>query len=129
MSTSGNDAASNKAVTKAAWEAFAAGDLESVMKNLADDIEWVIPGNSTISGTYHGKDEVTNFLMTLGGKGFTSEPEHMIAEGNHVVVLARVSADGQSSDQANVLTFRDGKVAKFQSAGDTALEESIWGKK
>ena len=46
-----------------------------------------------------------------------------------MVVLARVTADGESSDQANVLTFREGKVAKFQSAGDTALEERIWGTK
>ena len=129
MSTSENDAARNKAVTRAAWDAFAAGDLESIMKVLTDDIEWVIPGNSTIGGIYRGKDEVTNFLMTLAGKGFASTPEHVIAEGDHVVVLARVTADGQSSDQANVLTFRDGKVAKFQSAGDTALEERIWGSK
>jgi ketosteroid isomerase-like protein len=129
MSTSESDAAQNKAVTRAAWDAFAAGDLESVMKDLADDIEWVIPGNSVISGTYRGKDEVANFLMTLGSKGFVSTPEHVVAEGNLVVVLARVIADGQSSDQANVLTFRDGKVSKFQSAGDTALEERIWGSK
>jgi ketosteroid isomerase-like protein len=129
MSTSENDAAENKAVTRAAWDAFAAGDLPSIMKILTDDIEWVIPGNSKISGIYRGKEEVTNFLMTLGSKGFTSEPEHVVAEGDLVVVLAAVTADGQSSDQANVLTFRDGKVSKFQSAGDTALEESIWGRK
>ena len=67
--------------------------------------------------------------MTLGSKGFTSVPEHIVAEGDLVVVLARVTADGQASDQANVLTFRYGKVAKFQSAGDTALEERIWGTK
>ena len=129
MSTSENDAAENKAVTRAAWDAFAAGDLPSIMKILTDDIEWVIPGNSKIGGIYRGKDEVTNFLMTLGSKGFTSEPEHMVAEDDLVVVLARVTADGESSDQANVLTFREGKVAKFQSTGDTALEERIWGTK
>jgi ketosteroid isomerase-like protein len=44
-------------------------------------------------------------------------------------VLTCTTADGQSADQADVLTFRGGKVAKFQSAGDTALQESIWGKK
>jgi ketosteroid isomerase-like protein len=129
MSTSESGAARNKAVTRTAWDSFAAGDLESVMKDLADDIEWVIPGDSAISGVYRGKDEVANFLMTLGSKGFASDPEHIVAEGDLVVVLARVTVDGQSSDQANVLTFRDGKVAKFQSAGDTALEESIWGRK
>jgi uncharacterized protein len=122
-------ASENKAATKAAWDAFAAGDLQLAMKDLAEDIEWVIPGNSSISGTYHGKDEVATFLTTLGSKGYTNTAEYFVAEGDHVVVLARVTADGQTSDQAAVLTFRDGKVVKFQSAGDTALEERIWGRK
>jgi hypothetical protein len=42
-------------------------------------------------------------------------------------VLTRISVDGQSADQADVLTFRGDKLAKFQSAGDTALEERVWG--
>jgi hypothetical protein len=44
-------------------------------------------------------------------------------------VLTRVTAEGQSSDQAAVLTFREGKVVKFQGAGDTAQQEKIWGSK
>lgn len=122
-------ASENKAATQAAYQAFGAGDLEGAMKDMADDIEWIEPGDSTISGTYRGKDEVARFFMTLASKSFRTEPQHFIADGNHVVVLTRTTADGQSADQADVLTFRGGKVAKFQSAGDTALQESIWGKK
>jgi len=36
-------------------EAVAAGDVEQLMSVVDDDIEWVQPGESTISGTYHGK--------------------------------------------------------------------------
>jgi uncharacterized protein len=122
-------AAENKASTQAAYEAFSNADLDGALKNLDDDIEWIVPGNSTISGTYRGKDEVAQFFMTIAGKSFTTSPEHFIAEGDHVVVLTRTTADGHSSEQADVLTFRDGKVVKFQSAGDTALEEQIWGTK
>jgi len=43
----------------------------------------------------------------------SSAPEYVVAEGEYVVVLARVTADLQSSDQADVLTFRGGKVSKF----------------
>ena len=46
-----------------------------------------------------------------------------------VVVLTSISVEGHTADQADVLTFRDGKVVKFQSAGDTALQEQIWGSK
>ena len=122
-------ASENKAATQSAYQAFAAGDLDGALADMADDIEWVVPGNSAISGTYRGKDEVTNFFMTLAGKSFQTEPQHFIADGDHVVVLTRTTADGQSTDQVDVLTFRDDKLAKFQSAGDTALQETIWGKK
>ena len=122
-------ASENKAATQAAYQAFVSGDLEGAMKDMADDIEWIVAGNSTISGTYRGKDEVARFFMTLASKSFRTEPQHFIADGDHVVVLTRITADGQSADQADVLTFRGGKVAKFQTAGDTVLQESIWGKK
>jgi ketosteroid isomerase-like protein len=123
-------AAENKAATEAAYQAFAAGDLEGAMKNLADDVEWIVPGNSTVSGTYRGKAEVAGFFATLAGKSFRTEPQHFVAEGDHVVVLTHTTSEGDvSADQADVLTFRDGKVVKFQSATDTALLEAVWGKK
>jgi len=117
----------NKAAAQAAYQAFSAGDLEGAMHDMADDIDWIEPGNSTISGTYRGKDEVAKLFMTLASKSFRTEPQHFIAEGDHVVVLTRISVDGQSADQADVLTFRGHELAKFQSAGDTALQERVWG--
>jgi uncharacterized protein len=122
-------ASENKAAAQAAYQAFANADIDGATKNLADDIEWIVPGASTISGTYRGKDEVVQLFLTLAGKSFTTTPEHFIAEGDHVVVLTKTTADGQQSEQADVLTFRDDKVAKFQTAGDTALQEKIWGSK
>ena len=122
-------ASDNKASTQAAYEAFSKADLDGAMKNMADDIEWIVPGNSSISGTYRGKDEVLQFFVSLAEKSFQTQPEHFIADGDHVVVLTRTTADGQQAEQADVLTFRDGKVVKFQSAGDTALQERIWGSK
>jgi uncharacterized protein len=119
----------NLARTKQAYAAFAAGDVEGAAANLADDIEWIVPGNSTISGTYRGKAEVIGFWMKLPEKGFTTTPEHFVGDDERVVVLTNTAADGQSSDSVDVLTFRDGKVVKFQTASDTALQEKIWGSK
>jgi ketosteroid isomerase-like protein len=115
--------------TKAAYAAFGNADIDAASANLDDSIEWVVPGNSTLSGTYRGKDEVIGFWIKLAEKGFTTTPERFLGDDDVVVVLTNVSADGESSDQADVLTFRDGKVVKFQSAGDTALQERIWGSK
>ncbi|HEV7207596.1 MAG TPA: nuclear transport factor 2 family protein [Mycobacteriales bacterium] len=122
-------AAENLKIVKAGYAAFSAGDAATAMADFADDIEWIIPGNSTVSGTYRGKAEVGGFFMKLGEKSFKTEPEHFLADDERVVVLTRTTADGQSADQADVLTLRDGKIVKFQSAGDTALEERIWGTK
>ena len=115
--------------TRKAYAAFAAADIDAASENLSDDIDWTVPGNSAISGTYRGKDEVISFWIKLAEKGFTTEPEHFLGDEERVVVLSKITADGQSSDQADVLTFRDGKVIRFQSAGDTALQEKIWGSK
>lgn len=122
-------ASENKASAQAAYQAFSNADLDGAIKNMADDIEWIVPGNSSFSGTYRGKDEVTKFFIELAGKSFQTHPEHFIADGDHVVVLARTTADGQEAESADVLTFKDGKVVKFQTAGDTALQEKIWGSK
>jgi uncharacterized protein len=115
--------------TKRAYAAFAAADIAEASANLADDIEWIVPGNSKISGTYHGKDEVIGFWMKLAEKGFTTTPEYFLADDERVVVLCNTTADGHSADSVDVLTFRDGKVVKFQIAGDTALQEHVWGSK
>jgi len=115
--------------TKRAYAAFANADVDEASKNIADDIEWIVPGNSAISGTYRGKDEVIGFWIKLAEKGFTTTPERFLGDDEVVVVLTNVTSDGESSDQADVLTFRDVKVVKFQSAGDTALQERIWGSK
>jgi uncharacterized protein len=115
--------------TKQAYAAFAAGDVAAASENLADDIEWIVPGNSKIGGTYRGKDEVIGFWMNLAEKSFTTSPEHFLADDDRVVVLSSTTAAGHTSDSVDVLTFRDGKVVKFQSAVDTALQERIWGTK
>jgi uncharacterized protein len=54
----------NIEVVKRGYEAFSAGDVETVMSQFDDNLEWVQPGESTISGIYRGKGESAN---TLGG--------------------------------------------------------------
>jgi len=52
------------------YAAFASADIDGALANLDDGIEWVDPGNSGISGTYRGKDEVVGFWTRLAEKGF-----------------------------------------------------------
>lgn len=99
------------------------------MENMADDIEWITPGNSAISGTRHGKQEIGELWGKFLEKGFSTSPQYWFSDDERVVVLAQVTIEGEHVDSADVLTFRDGKLVKFQTAGDTALLERIFGSK
>jgi ketosteroid isomerase-like protein len=114
---------------KKAYAAFSAGDAAGAMENIADDVEWITPGNSTISGTVHGKEEVGRLWQQLVEKGFTTTPQYWFSDDERVVVLTHITVEGGEADSADVLTYRDGKLVKFQSAGDTALLERIFGTK
>lgn len=112
---------------KAAYAAFSAGDVAAASADLDERIEWIVPGRSAVSGVYHGKDEVLGMWMKLAEKGFTTTPQHFLGDDERVVVLTSTTAGGETSDDADVLTFRDGKVVKFQSASDTAMQERVFG--
>jgi hypothetical protein len=121
-------AAENIATAKRGYAAFAAGDAVGAMADMVDEIEWITPGNSAISGTTHGKQELGANWAKLAEKGFTTSPQHWLADEERVVVLVQVSVAGETADTADVLTFNeDGKLIKFQSASDTALLERVFG--
>jgi ketosteroid isomerase-like protein len=117
------------ASAKAGYAAFSWGDPAAAMDNMADDVEWVVPGNSAVSGTYHGKEGVRALWMKLAEKSYTVEPEHFLGDEERVVVLLRTTVAGESSDQVDVLTYRDGKVVKGQAVLDTLFSQRIFGTK
>jgi len=119
----------NVEMAKRAYAAFSAGDAAGAMENIADDIEWITPGNSAISGTIHGKQAVGALWAQFMEKGFTTTPQFWFSDDERVVVLTHTTIEGGEADSCDVLTFRDGKVVKFQTAGDTALIERVFGSK
>jgi uncharacterized protein len=128
--TRGNDMSSdNKESAKKAYAAYGVGDVETAVNTFADDVEWSVPGNSKVSGTYHGKGEFIALLGKLAEKSFTTTPERIIGDGDDVVVVTRTTAGGESALQADVLTYRDGKLVKAVSVADTAMQERVYGTK
>jgi len=114
---------------KRGYAAFSAGDAAAAMEDLADDIVWITAGNSAISGAARGKQEVGALWAKFAEKGFEVKPEYWFSDGERVVCLNHATLAGEEADVADVLTFRDGKVVKFQSAGDTAMLERVFGTK
>lgn len=119
----------NTELVKKGYEAFSAGDVEAVMNLFDDDIEWVQPGDSAISGTYHGKAELGQFISRLAEKSTTATPRRFLADGDMVVMLGETTADNETSEVAQVFTLRNGKTVRVQGYADTAVMERIFGKK
>lgn len=119
----------NVETTKKGYAAFTAGDVEGALSNFDDTIEWIVGGNSQISGTYRGKDEVLGLLAKLGEQSMTTKPSRFVADEEVVVVLTQTTVGGETAPQADTYTFRDGKIVQAQSYGDTALQERIFGTK
>lgn len=119
----------NLETAKEGYQAFMLGDAETALENIHDDVEWIVPGNSAVSGTLRGKQEVGEFWGVLAEKGFQTSPQYWFCDDERVVVLTQIKLDGKQADHADVLTFREGKVAKFQTAADTALFEQVFGRK
>jgi ketosteroid isomerase-like protein len=119
----------NIEVIKKGYEAFSAGDVDTVMSSTDDNIEWVEPGESAISGTYHGKDELGEYFTRLGEKSLTVKPLRFLADGDMVVVLGETTVGGETTPSADVYTLRDGKTVRAQLYGDTAMMERVFGRK
>ena len=104
---------------KKGYAAFAAADVATAMANLSDDIEWIVSGESALSGTYRGKAQVGELWATIAEKSYMTSPQRFLADDDIVVVLSNI----------NVLTYRDGKVVQFRSMSDTAMQERVYGHK
>ena len=109
----------NKQNAKDAYEAFGKGDAEGAMRNIDDGVTWTVRGDSALTGTYNGKQEVGELWGKLGSKGLRTEPTDFIGDGDTVVVLTSVTLDGETADAADVLTYdADGKLVAFETRGD-----------
>jgi ketosteroid isomerase-like protein len=121
----------NTRLVQSAYEAFGQRDMAAFAEMMADDIEWVDPGDpddDPNAGTFKGKEAVLGWFGGLASTldYTTFEPREFIAQNDKVVSLvyseATVRDTGRAfvNPEAHVWTIRDGKLARFQSYHDTA---------
>jgi len=113
----------NEELLRRGYEAFAAGDLDTVLSIFDENIRWHVPGQSPLAGDYRGHEEVIAFfgnLVELSGGTFSVEVHDVLANDEHVVVLAVVRAerDGRSfaGMAAHVWHVAHGKAVEFWTA-------------
>ena len=120
----------NVGVVKQAYENFKTGDVESLLGQMSEDVDWRLPDTVGVpfAGARRGRERVAEFFSTLADAQETLafEPREFVAQGDKVVALGqyrwRVKRNGREygGDWAHVFTVRDGKIAGFHEYMDTA---------
>jgi ketosteroid isomerase-like protein len=124
----------NAELIKSAYDAFAVGDVPSVLKTFDPNIIWHVPGRSPLSGVYKGPDGVLDFFgrcQELSNGTLRVAPDEIIGEGDRVIALTTVSAErhGQfwSSPEVHFWTVVDNKAVSFREfQGDQEEEGKFW---
>ncbi len=111
----------NKQTAKDAYSAFSKGDTDGAMAAIDDSVEWHVPGDNALSGTYRGKQEVGGFWGQIGEKGFRTEPSEFLADGDKVVVVTTYSIGGDQSRAVDIITYSGGKLVDFDAVGGEEL--------
>ena len=115
---------------KQLYQAFAKGDVPTVLGVLSPEIDWTEAEGFPYAGTYHGPRAVLEgVFMRLGSEwnGFAAVADEFIDGGDTVVVLGKYSgtykATGKSfqASFAHVWKVRDGKAIRFVQYVDTLL--------
>ncbi|WP_158803572.1 MULTISPECIES: nuclear transport factor 2 family protein [unclassified Acidisoma] len=109
------------------FAALGRGDREALLALVAEDIEWIIPGEAwPLAGTYRGHAGLANLLGTASKSIETStEPREFVAQGDRVLVIGfargKIKATNKTfeDDWIFAITVRDGRLTSIREYVDT----------
>ena len=109
------------------FAAIGRGDRVALLALVAEDIEWIIPGEDwPLAGTRHGHAGVADLLETASRTIETStEPREFVAQGDRVLVVGFATGKVKATNKAFedhwifAITVRDGKLTSIREYIDT----------
>ena len=109
------------------FAAIGRGDRKTLLALVAEDIEWIIPGEGwPLAGTHRGHDGVTDLLERASKSVETStEPREFVAQGDRVLVVGfakgKIKATNKTfeDDWVFAITVRDGRLTNIREYVDT----------
>jgi uncharacterized protein len=124
----------NAELVRRGYEAFSAGDMETLRGIFGEDAVWHVPGNSPLSGRKEGRDAILAYFEELGtrsGGQLKVTLQDVVAGENHTVGLQHNQAEnnGRSLDVDGAIAFRirDGKIIEGREFyADTAQGDAFW---
>ena len=118
----------NVQVVKEFFAAIASGDKERLLSLLAEDIEWIIPGEGwPLAGTHRGHEGLKKVLQKASDEMEMTHPEppRFVAHGDLVLVIGvatgKIKATNKTfkDDWVFVMTVRNGLVTNIREYIDT----------
>jgi ketosteroid isomerase-like protein len=122
----------NAALTRRVFAAFG-NNAMAVSAALARDVVWRVPGDTAMSGEYHGRREVVEFLRRTGtetGGTYRSRLETVFADDDWAVAIYRATGRRNGIeldiDQAFVIRCKDGRWQEVTAVPLNAAFERFW---
>src|ERR1700730_7652902 len=117
----------NVQIVKDFFAAIGSGDKQRLLALVAEDIEWIIPGEDwPLAGTRHGHAWLADLLETASKSIETStEPREFVAQGDRVLVVGfargKIKATNKTfeDDWIFAITVRDGRLNSIREYVDT----------
>ena len=126
----------NIKTVKGIYEAFGRGDVEHILEQVTDDVDWASEADSKVApwhGIHRGKDEVSRFFQELAANLEVTEFTPLAFTSNDTDVMTavrfgiKVPATGKSGTMEirHWFSFRDGKVCYYRGTEDTAMTADL----
>jgi hypothetical protein len=118
----------NVQAVKDFFAAIGRGDKEGLLALVAEDIEWIIPGEDwPLAGTHRGRAGVAAAFQKASEEVPFSypEPPEYVAQGDRVLVIGFAKGEIKATNKAFedhfvfAITVRDGKLANIREYIDT----------
>jgi uncharacterized protein len=117
----------NVQTVKDFFAAVGRGDREGLLALVAEDIEWIIPGEDwPLAGTRRGLAGLADLLETASKTMETStEPREYVAQGDRVLVVGFAAGKVKATNRAFedhfvfAITVQDGKLTNIREYIDT----------
>jgi ketosteroid isomerase-like protein len=118
----------NGQVVKDFFAAMGSGDKQRLLALVAEEIEWIIPGEDwPLAGTHRGHAGLADVLQKASAEVETTypEPPEYVVQGERVLVIGvatgKIKATNKpfKDDWVFAITVRNGKVTKIREYIDT----------
>ena len=103
-------------------DAFTSGDIPRLLQGFADDVVWYAPGDTPMSGTFHGHDGIVRFFFGMNeasGGSMNVHVDDVLGGDRYVTIFLDITAE-RLDERLSVV------VAQFASVDGQGRWDRCW---